>query len=204
VLETDADDVVLPDLPKRLVPPRARPVLERGLGTRRAIVVFVSTGVLGLVIRLTLGPDNFPDDVDVTVARAIVLIAWVGAGVIIHLADPRSATVTDDTREPGLNSLEVVIALLHATALTTISALFLPMLGKSQLQGSILEQGVPTGVGLAGGMFVTWSLLLLGLASRRPPRTTIATTGGKVRLVLSGLVTGLLGLPALAAAFGKL
>jgi hypothetical protein len=113
--------------------------------------------------------------------------------------------VSPEPSEPGLNALEVVIALLHATALTTLSALFLlPVLGRNQLQGSIFDQGVPTGVGLSGGMFVTWSLVLLGLASRRPPRTTIATTGAKLRLVLAGLVTGMLGLPALAAAFGKL
>lgn len=110
-----------------------------------------------------------------------------------------------DVREPGLNSLEVVIALLHSTALTTISALFvLPFIGRGHLRGSFFEQGVPTGLGLAGGMFVTWALLLIGIASRRPPRTTIASRWSKVVLVLSGLVTGLLGLPALAVAFGQL
>jgi hypothetical protein len=106
---------------------------------------------------------------------------------------------TDDAPEAGLNRLEVVLAAIHASALSTVLGVAaLLLMGAHSIQGFVHPSfaGTPglAARSLMGGLYAGVFIFLLAIAGRRVPRTELAPRDVHLCAV-SGFVAGFVGAP---------
>jgi len=104
---------------------------------------------------------------------------------------------TVEAREPRLDALGIVLAVIHAAALTIVCWIaFIALVDGRTFFAVWRKMPWPTtdpAISLLGGTFVGWCLVLLSRAARRS-RVGFGR-GERVVVIVSGLICGLLGLP---------
>ncbi len=104
-----------------------------------------------------------------------------------------------DAPDAGLNRLEVVLAAIHASALSTVLGVAtLLLMGAHSIQGFVHPSfaGTPglAARSLIGGLYAGVFIFLLAIAGRRAPRTELAPRDVHL-CIASGFVAGFAGAP---------